>query len=119
MLPIIPLAIGLGAVVAGAAVPLLRAGERRQRVAGAKASARAACRQLGFCVETVPTGANADAAEELARAAERWHTAGALLAEATTEEQCAVAEKVVAEGMEHIANACTVLGIDPPEVARA
>lgn len=119
MLPIIPLAIGVGAVVAGAAVPLMRASERRLRVAGAKASARAAYRQLGFCVETVPVSADADAAEELARATERWHTAGALLADATNVEQCMVAEKVVAEGMEHVAKACGALGIDPPEVASA
>lgn len=114
MLPIIPLVIGIGAVVAGAAVPALRASDRRLRVARAKASARADNRRLGFCVETISAGTDPTAAEELTRATERWHTAGALLADASNEEQCVVAEQVTAEGMDHVAKACVALGIEPP-----
>lgn len=119
MLPIIPLVIGVGAVVAGAAVPAARASQRRQRLVQAKARARAVYRRLEFCVETIDPGADLTAADELSRASERWHTAGALLAEAVSEEQCAVAEDVAQEGLEHVAAACRKLGIDPPVISGA
>ena len=98
MLPLLPIVIGLGAVVAAAAVPRLR---RRADAGGvlaaAKARARAAHERLGAGVESVlPDG---PAAEDLRRARERWLTAGALLAQAATVEACEVAGGVAEEGL--------------------
>ncbi|MBB3666342.1 MULTISPECIES: hypothetical protein [Prauserella salsuginis group] len=114
MLPIIPLAIGVGAVVAGAALPARRRSEHRRELAAATATARAAHNRLGFCLETLAPGDNAAAADSLARARERWHTTGALLAEATTAEECRVADEVAAAGMDHIVRACRLLGTPLP-----
>ncbi|GAA1192599.1 hypothetical protein [Prauserella alba] len=114
MLPIIPLAIGVGAVVAGAALPARRRGERRREFAAAAASVRAAYNRLGFCLDTLTPGEDAAAADSLARARERWHTTGALLSEATTAEECRVAAEVAAAGMDHVDRACRVLGTPLP-----
>lgn len=113
MLPLIPIAIGLG-VLAGAAVPLLRQRAERDRTAAARTRARVTYQRLGHGVETIDPGANATAQAELARAAERWQTAGALLEEAGTFEECVDAERTAEEGLHHLIKGCRALGIEPP-----
>jgi len=84
-----------GLLLAGAALlPGRLAASRRRTLAAARASAEAAYQRLGFAVETATAGSGA-----LARARERWHTAGALLADASSAEQCAVAERCAREGL--------------------
>ncbi|MGH3757610.1 hypothetical protein [Actinophytocola sp.] len=115
MLPLVPIVIGLGAVAVGA-VPALRARSRRHETDAARARARATCHRLGFGVETVAGAGHPQASEELRRAEERWHTAGALLARANTTEECTVAGQVATEGLAHLERACRLLGVDIPEV---
>lgn len=114
MLPLIPIAIGLGVLAAGVAGPLLRQLAERDRAAAAKARARVTHQRLGHGVETIDPGANAIAQTELARAAERWQTTGALLEEAGTFEECVDAERAAEEGLHHLVKACRALGIEPP-----
>lgn len=119
MLPLIPIVLGVGAITVGAAAPLLRRRSRRHEMDAAKAGARAVYHRLGFCVETVDAGADAAAVEAMRRAEERWHTTGALLADADTVEECRVAEQTAREGLRHVADAGKRLGIEPPEVPGA
>lgn len=114
MIPVVPLAIGLGAIVASAAAPLLRSRARNAELAAAKASARSVYHQLGFGVETVGPGDDTEAATALRQAEERWHTTGALLADAESVEACAVAEQTAMEGLAHVRAACRRLGIPTP-----
>lgn len=113
---LIPIVLGVGAIVAAAATPLLRSRSRHQLLSAARERARAVYQRLGHCVETTDPGVDHQAAEQLRLAEERWHTTGALLAGAGTVEECQVAERAAAEGLRHVVVACQLLGIDPPDV---
>lgn len=111
MLPLIPIAIGLGAVAAAAAVTRLRGRGDGDALPAARARARAAHQRLGLGVDSmVPDG---PAAEDLRRARERWLTAGALIADATTVEACEVAGAAAAEGLRHLEAARRRSGAQP------
>lgn len=84
------------------------------RLAEAKAAVAVGYHRLGFSVERIRADGDPVAEEQLARATERWHAAAALLAAASSEEECAVADREVEAGLDHVANACVSLGIDPP-----
>ena len=85
-----------GVLIAAAALaPLRLRGARRQALTGARANAEAVYQRLGFAVETTTVADE----EAVARARERWNTAGALLADADSAEQCAVAEQCAREGL--------------------
>lgn len=111
----VPLLIGLGAIAVGAVLPAIRLRARRQAGRVARAQARAAYERLGFCVETLGGGADEIATRALADAAERWHTAGALLAATSTPEELAVAEEAAREGLGFVSQACRRLCVLPPE----
>lgn len=112
----VPLAIGLAVIVLGSLVPAARARSRRRELAEAKTRARARYHELGFGVETISAGGDAvAAANALSKAEERWHTTGALLADADTTEECLVAERVAEEGLALLDEAGRHLGIDRPK----
>lgn len=90
----------LGAVLllAGAAVP---AGWRwhRARMDTAHARALSCYEQLGYAVETT-TAAGPAGTRALARATERWNSAGAILAQARSDADYLIAERTVVQGLE-------------------
>lgn len=90
----------LGAVllVAGAAIP---AGWtwHRARMDTAHARALSCYEQLGYAVETTTTTDPAGT-RALARATERWNSAGAILAQAGTDAEYLIAERTAQQGLE-------------------
>jgi hypothetical protein len=115
MWTVLPWVIGVLLIAAAALVPLLRGGARRRAFAAAKARATSAYERLGFSVETVATQGNQRAADAMTDAEERWNTAGALLAEATTAQECVVAEQAAREGIDRVREACRLLKIEVPQ----
>jgi predicted negative regulator of RcsB-dependent stress response len=86
--------VGSVLLVAGAGVP---AGWtwRRSRMDTAHARALSQYEQLGYAVQTTDAGERA-----LARATERWNSAGAALAQARCDADYAIVERIAREGME-------------------
>lgn len=111
-----PWVVGLVLLVAGALVPFWAVGGRKRDVEGGEARARTAYERLGFCVETVHPGVDPYVVRLLDDAAERWTTAGAVLARSTTAGEYAVAERVAREGLNYVAEACERLGLPMPEL---
>lgn len=72
---------------------------RKRALEGAQASARAAVERLAHYVETVHPGLDPVATRLLADATERWHTAGALMARASTPGEYKVARATAREGL--------------------
>ncbi|GAB2913873.1 hypothetical protein GCM10027047_09780 [Rhodococcus aerolatus] len=112
--------LGLAVVVA-VVTPLLagRAGPGRGGVAGARSRARSAHAELGHHVEALPPGGGPGSGtgdELLARARERWTSAGAALAAARSAGELAVAERTAAEGLALVARVCTQRGLPGPAV---
>lgn len=93
--------IGVGGIVlvAGALVPVLS--HRRRGAAGAEIRARAAYLELAHHVEVPPPVPHGDehAGPLLRHATERWHSAGAVLASASTPEEFRLAEDIAGEGL--------------------
>lgn len=99
---------GVVVLVLGALVPVLLG---RSRGAGeAEITARARYAQLGHHVETPASTTDAEAAELLRRGRERWDAAGAALAGAESAEDFRLAERIAAEGLDHVAAAHRRLG---------
>ncbi|CAM4131508.1 hypothetical protein KIPE111705_42000 [Kibdelosporangium persicum] len=99
----------VGAVLllgAGALVPALlsRPGHSSDDEAIA---ARAKHNQLGLHVEVLPPSGDERVAALLNRARERWITAGGVLAQARTEEEYRLAERICAEGLALVKEART------------
>jgi len=92
----------LGAVLllAGAAVP---AGWtwHRSRMGTAHARALSCYEQLGYQVETT-SAAGAAGERALARAPERWNSAGAILAQARSDADYAIAERTAQKGLDYL-----------------
>ncbi len=86
----------------------------RRALEGAQASARAAVERLAHYVETVHPGHDPVAARLLTDATERWHTAGALMAEASTAGEYKVARATAREGLRLVFQACERLGVPGP-----
>jgi hypothetical protein len=95
-------------------VVLWRLRSRGRVLEGAKASARAAVERLAHYVETVHPGHDPVAERLLADATERWHTAGALIARASTAGEYKVARVTAREGLHLVDQACQRLGLPGP-----
>lgn len=93
-------ALGAVLLLAGAVIP---AGLTWHRAWMDTAHARAVSRyeQLGYAVETTratdPSGTRA-----LARATERWNSAGAVLAQARSDADYLIAERTAQQGLEYL-----------------
>lgn len=92
----------------GALVPVLVG--RNRGAGGAEVRARARYAQLGTQVEDPLTTDDPEATELLRRGRERWDAAGAALAGAETAEDFALAERIAAEGLDHVAAAHRRIG---------
>lgn len=92
--------LGALLLVAGAAVP---AGWswHRSRMDAAQAQARSCYEELGYLVETV-TATEPGGAQALARATERWHSAGAVLAAARSDADYRIAERTARQGLGYL-----------------
>ncbi|WP_024877816.1 hypothetical protein [Saccharomonospora piscinae] len=102
-----PLVLG-----AGALVPVLLR-RRRPDPGGFEVRARAACLRLAHHVEVPPPVPPGDdhTTTLLRRATERWHSAGAVLADAATAEEFRLAERIATEGLAHTRDAYARLGL--------
>ena len=90
----------------GAMLPLLgRARRQRLRSNDEEVAARSRYNRLGFYVEDPGATADVEAADLLARARERWNTAGALLADARSEKDFTRVRAVAEEGLELVRDA--------------
>jgi hypothetical protein len=98
--------VGVLLIIAVALVPIRLGAARRRALAAARADAESAYHELGYALDT-RTGTE----DTLAAARERWNTAGALLADAATAPQCAVAAQCARDGLARLATA------DRPESA--
>lgn len=98
-------------VVLGGLLPLLgRARRERLRGNDEEIAARGQYDKLGFYVEDPPAATDADAAELLARARERWNTVGAMLASAHSEKEFTQARVVAEQGLGLVRDAYRKLG---------
>lgn len=88
-----------GAVLAAGAVVPAVSRWRAGGTDGARARARSEHARLGhaLAVSAVPADDHTRSRHE--QATERWHTAGGLLAEARTREQCVLAERLARQGL--------------------
>nr|WP_042195831.1 hypothetical protein [Kibdelosporangium sp. MJ126-NF4]CEL22247.1 hypothetical protein [Kibdelosporangium sp. MJ126-NF4]CTQ93029.1 hypothetical protein [Kibdelosporangium sp. MJ126-NF4] len=96
-----------GAVVllaAGALVPVWL-GRQKHSSNDEAIAARSRHNQLGLHVEVLPPTADDRVAALLKRARERWVTAGGVLADARTEAEFELAERICLEGLELVAEA--------------
>ncbi|ONI85830.1 hypothetical protein ALI144C_11985 [Actinosynnema sp. ALI-1.44] len=89
---------------AGALVPVLL-GRREHSSNDEAIAARSRHNQLGVHVEVLPPTADERAVALLKQARERWVTAGGVLAEARTEEEFDLAERICLEGLDLVARA--------------
>lgn len=110
-------------VAAGALTPVL-SGRRQRALRGndEAVAARSRYHQLGHYVEdavVTPEQVGDERAAALLRTArERWLTAGAMLARATTEADFTHAEEVAVEGLHAVAQAYARLGRPGPRVPK-
>jgi hypothetical protein len=88
-----------GAVLAAGAVVPAVSRWRAGGVDGARARARSEHARLGHALAVGAVPADDSARRRHEQATERWHTAGGLLAEARTPEECALAEQCAREGL--------------------
>lgn len=93
-------ALGAVLLLAGAAIP---AGWSWHRARMDTAHARALSRyeQLGYAVETT-AAADPAGTRALARATERWNSAGAVLAQARSDADYLIAERTAQQGLEFL-----------------
>ncbi|TDQ05935.1 hypothetical protein [Labedaea rhizosphaerae] len=98
-------------LVAGALLPLVGRSRRRRLAGNDEAiAARAAYSKLGFYVEDLPAAADADAADLLAQARERWNTTGAMLARARSEKDFTLAQATAEQGLGLVKDAYEKMG---------
>ncbi|GAA5168749.1 MULTISPECIES: hypothetical protein [Amycolatopsis] len=98
----------------GALVPVLLGRARRTGSADEEITARARYSQLGHHVEHPVATDDAEAAALLRRGRERWHATGAALAEARSPQEFALAARIAAEGLDHVAAAYARMGRPAP-----
>ncbi|WP_216214093.1 hypothetical protein [Amycolatopsis aidingensis] len=107
--------IGLAAAVlaCGALLPVL---VRRRHTAGdEEISARARYLRLGHYVDIPEPSTDPEAATLLRKARERWHSAGAILATASSEKDFEMAERLAGQGLKLVRQAYRRLGLPGPE----
>lgn len=98
-------------LVVGGMLPLLGRARRKRLSSNDEAiAARAAYSRLAFYVEDPPATGDADAAELLAKARERWNTTGGMLASARSEKDFMLAEDVAKQGLVLVREAYVKMG---------
>lgn len=107
----------LACLIVGSVAVALRSHARRQ-LADARADARRWVERLGgelLVLDGLSAGLSMHPCPltGLAEAAERFTAAGSELAAATTPRQCRLAAQTAVEGLHHVRNARTALGLDP------
>ena len=106
-------------VAAGALVPVLSGRDNRLRSNDEAVAARSRYNQLGHYVEDGVEQLDDDKATALLRTArERYDTAGATLARASTEEDFLLAMRVAEEGLEAVAKAYALIGRTGPRIKK-
>lgn len=105
-------------VAAGALVPVLAGRNNRLASNDEAVAARSRYHQLGHYVEDGEQVDDERAATLLDKARERYHTAGATLAKASSEEDFLLAMGVAEEGLQAVADAYALLGRPGPQVKK-
>lgn len=105
-------------VAAGALVPVLAGRNNRLASNDEAVAARSRYHQLGHYVEDVLQVDDEQATALLNQARERYHTAGATLAKASTEEDFLLAMRVAEEGLQAVATAYDRVGRPGPQVKK-
>ncbi len=111
--------IGIAAVLvaAGALVPVLLGRNTRLRSNDEAVAARSRYHQLGHYLDDGPEHVDHEEAQLLLRRArERWNSAGATLAKASTEADFELAEHVATEGLTAVADAYKLLDRPGPKL---
>lgn len=106
-------------VAAGALVPVLSGRDHRLRSNDEAVAARSRYHQLGHYVEDGVEPLDDEKAMALLRTAqERYHTTGATLARATTEEDFLLALRIAEEGLAAVADAYARIGRTGPRIKK-
>lgn len=106
-------------VAAGALVPVLSGRDDRLRSDDEAVAARSRYHQLGHYVEDGVEQLDDERATALLRTArERYHTAGAALARASTEDDFLLAMRVAEEGLRAVADAYARMGRTGPRIGK-
>lgn len=105
-------------VAAGALVPVLAGRNNRLASNDEAVAARSRYHQLGHYVEDGERVDDEQAASLLDKARERYHTAGATLAKASTEEDFLLAMRIAEEGLQAVAEASDRIGRTGPRVKK-
>jgi hypothetical protein len=113
-------AIAVVLVAAGALVPVLAGRRRGNRLSSndEAVAARSRYNQLGLYVENLEQLDDDKAMALLRSAQERYNTAGAALARATTEDDFLLAMRVAEEGLRAVADAYALIGRSGPRIAK-
>ncbi|ASR34240.1 hypothetical protein BAY61_03690 [Prauserella marina] len=106
-------------LVAGAVLPVVAVRKRRRPgESGEEISARSRYLLLGHYVEKPVSTSEPVPRGLLNEATERWHSAGAALAEARHTDDFTLAKRIADEGIAAVAKAHALLGIPGPEQGR-
>jgi hypothetical protein len=105
-------------VAAGALVPVLAGRNNRLSSNDEAVAARSRYNQLGLYVEDTEQLDDEQAMTRLRAARERYNTAGATLAEASTEEDFLLAMRIAEEGLQAVADAYARIGRTGPRIEK-
>jgi hypothetical protein len=105
-------------VAAGALVPVLAGRNNRLSSNDEAVAARSRYNQLGLYVEDTEQLDDEQAMARLRAARERYNTAGATLAEASTEEDFLLAMRIAEEGLQAVADAYARIGRTGPRMGK-
>jgi len=105
-------------VAAGALVPVLAGRNTRLSSNDEAVAARSRYNQLGLYVEDTEQLDDEQAMARLRAARERYNTAGATLAEASTEEDFLLAMRIAEEGLQAVADAYARIGRTGPRIEK-
>jgi hypothetical protein len=105
-------------VAAGALVPVLAGRDKRLSSNDEAVAARSRYNQLGLYAEDPEQLADEQANALLRTARERYHTAGATLAVAKTEQDFLLAMRIAEEGLQAVADAYARIGRTGPRVSK-
>ena len=105
-------------VAAGALVPVLAGRNNRLTSNDEAVAARSRYHQLGHYAEDAEELDDEQATAHMRTARERYHTAGAMLARATTEEDFLLAMRVAEEGLAAVAEAYARIGRTGPRIRK-
>jgi type II secretory pathway pseudopilin PulG len=112
------IAVAVVLVAAGALVPVLSGRNDKLKSNDEAVAARSRYNQLGLYVEDPEQLDDEQATAKLRTARERYDTAGATLAGATTEDDFLLAKRVAEEGLQAVADAYARVGRTGPNITK-